>query len=283
MPELPEVETIKLSLQRKIVGLVIKKVEVKSQNSFPGDPQEVEGRKVLNIWRRAKILVIELSGEATLLFHLKMTGQLIYEDGKRLIGGHPTPDMTGPMPNKHTRVIFEFSDGSRLFFNDQRRFGWVKVIGFGSWAMSRELKELGPEPLEKGFTWEVLKNNLLRHKSQPVKVTMMDQKVVAGVGNIYANEACFKAGVDPTTKVAALDDENFQKLYQGIIKSLQDGIKHGGSTRAHFVDPNGRKGYFLDYAHVYGKEGQKCRKCGAVIKKITLGGRGTYFCPICQK
>lgn len=304
MPELPEVETIKLSLQRKIVGLVIKKVEVKSQNSFSGDPQEVEGKKVLNLWRRAKVLGIDIGSYQssaisrqtkqkslkaedrrlmTILFHLKMTGQLIYEDGKRLIGGHPTPDMTGPMPGKHTRVIFEFSDGSRLFFNDQRKFGWVKVMGPRSWAMSRELKELGPEPLEKGFTWEVLKNNLLRHKSQPVKVTMMDQKVVSGVGNIYANEACFNAGIDPRTKVAALGDENFKKLYRGIIKSLQDGIKHGGSTRAHFVDPEGRKGYFLDYAHVYGKEGQKCKKCGTVIKKITLGGRGTYLCPICQK
>lgn len=298
MPELPEVETIKLGLQKKIIGLKIKKIEVRSPKSFldrEGKPfdyaQGLRGRKVLNLWRRAKILGLELGGSqktedgrrTTLLFHLKMTGQLIYEDGQRLIGGHPTSDMAGPMPSKHTRVIFEFSNGGKLYFNDQRKFGWVKVISFRSWAMSRELKELGPEPLEKDFTWEVLKNNLLRHKSQPVKVTIMDQKVVSGVGNIYANEACFNAGIDPRTKVAALDDEHFKKLYQGIIKSLQDGIKHGGSTRAHFVDPEGRKGYFLDYAYVYGKEGQKCKKCGAVIKKITLGGRGTYLCPICQK
>lgn len=279
MPELPEVETIKLGLQKKIVGLIIKDVEVRSPKSFIGKPQEIENKKILNVWRRAKILGIDVIGEITILFHLKMTGQLIYDDGQRFVGGHPTPDMRDQMPNNHTRVIFEFDNGFHLYFNDQRRFGWVKIVKFGEGIPSA----LGPEPLEKKFTWQVLKTNLLRHKSMPVKVAIMDQSVVSGVGNIYANEACFDAKINPKTKVKDLNDEQFKKLYQGVIKSLNDGIKHGGSSRAHFVDAEGRRGYFLDYAYVYGLDKKPCKKCGTEIKKITLGGRGTYFCEKCQK
>ena len=111
----------------------------------------------------------------------------------------------------------------------------------------------------------------------------MDQSVVAGVGNIYANEACFDAKIDPRTKVKDLNDEQFKKLYKGVIKSLEDGIKYGGASRVHFVDPDGHKGYFLDYAFVYGRDKHPCKKCKTIIKKITLGGRGTFFCPNCQK
>ncbi len=279
MPELPEVETIKLGLQKKIVGLTIKDVEVRSPKSFVGQQKDVTDKKILDVWRRAKFLGIDLVGGITLLIHLKMTGQLIYDDGKRFIGGHPTPDMRDTMPNRHTRVIFLFSDNSQLYFNDQRRFGWIKIVKFGEGIPNA----LGPEPLEKEFTWEVLKTNLLRHKSMPVKVAIMDQSMVSGVGNIYANEACFDAKINPKVKVKDLSDEQFKKLHQGIVKSLTEGIKHGGSTRAHFVDAEGRKGYFLDYAFVYGKDKKPCKKCGTKIEKITLGGRGTYYCPNCQK
>lgn len=311
MPELPEVETIKLGLQRKILHKTLKRVEIKSARSFLGKSSEVEGKKIEDIWRRAKILGIDLDGGKTLLFHLKMTGQLIYvfakqkgkvlqassklnhtaseagsyENGDKIIGGHPTPDMRGKMPNSHTRIIFEFSDGSKLYFNDQRLFGWVKVLD------SKQVKDgggkimgkIGPEPLKKGFSWQILRENLLKHKKMPVKIALMDQSVVAGVGNIYASEACFGAGIDPRKKVGEVSDEEFKRLHQGVVKSLKNGIKYGGSTRAHFIDPEGRKGYFLDYAYVYGRQGQRCKKCGTPIEKITLGGRGTYFCPHCQK
>lgn len=283
MPELPEVETIKLGLQKKIIELKIKEIQVLSPKSFIGNPKLAEGQKVLKVWRRAKILGLDL-GKITLLFHMKMSGQLIFEDGKRFIGGHPTEDMMGNMPNAHTRVIFSFSDGSHLYFNDQRKFGWVKIVQSAKLKVQSEeiLGKLGPEPLEKGFTWQVLKQNLLRHKSMPVKVAIMDQSVVSGVGNIYSNEACFDAKIDPRKKVSKLSDEEFKSLYQGIIKSLQAGIKYGGSTRVHFVDLEGRKGYFLDYAKVYGKEDYPCKGCPGKVKKIPLGGRGTYFCPSCQ-
>ena len=278
MPELPEVETIKLGLQKKIVGLTIEKVEVLAPKTFIGDARSIQGKKVLNVWRKAKILGIDL-GSLSLLFHLKMTGQLIYDDGKRFIGGHPTPDMRDEMPNRSTRVIFEFSDGSKLYFNDQRRFGWIRIVG----EIGDLFKKLGPEPLEKDFTWQNFKNNLLKHKSMPVKVALMDQSVVSGIGNIYANEACFNAKIDPRIRVSQLSDSEWQSLHRGVRKALKDGIKYGGASRAHFVDAQGHKGYFLDYAYVYGKDKHPCRKCGTEIKKIQLGGRGTYLCPKCQK
>jgi len=283
MPELPEVETIKLGLQKKIIGLKISKIQINSAKSFIGNPNNVEGKKVLNIWRKAKILGMNLSNDMTLLFHMKMSGQLVYDNGKRFIGGHPTPDMVGKMPNPHTRVIFSFADGSHLYFNDQRKFGWIKVMDNGQLKIDNSLKKLGPEPLEKSFTWEILKSNLLNHKSQPAKVAIMDQTVVSGVGNIYASEACFDAKLDPRSRIKDLSDQQFKRLYSGIIKSLKDGIKYGGSSRAHFVDPEGKKGYFLDYAKVYMKNNRPCIRCGTEIKKIQLGGRGTYFCPNCQK
>lgn len=283
MPELPEVETIRLGLQKKIIGLKIQEIATPSPKSLQGDPKKAQGHKVLKIWRRAKILGVELTGDTTLLFHMKMSGQLIFDNGKRFIGGHPTEDMLGKMPNSHTRVIFSFADGSRLYFNDQRKFGWIKLVNSSSLMVNGLLKDLGPEPLEKEFTWEVLKQNLLKHKSQPVKVAIMNQSVVSGVGNIYSNEACFNAGIDPRTKVNQLTDKDMKSLHRGVLKALRDGIKYGGSTRAHFVDPEGHKGYFLDYAYVYWKDKKPCKVCGSEIKKITLGGRGTYLCPKCQK
>lgn len=290
MPELPEVETIKLGLSKKIVGKTIKNIDLLSKSSFHGEVEDIKGKKVEGIWRRGKILGIVLTGDTTLLFHLKMTGQLIWENQEsrvknqgRLVGGHPTTDMFGKLPNSHTRVIFTFSDGSKLYFNDQRRFGWVKLVTSTEVTSNKFLGSIGPEPLEKGFTWRILKSNLLIHKSQPVKVALMDPKVVAGIGNIYASEACFDAGLDPQSRVRDLSDEQIKRLHGGIIKSLKAGLKYGGATRAHFVDAEGHRGYFLDYAYVYGKDKHLCKICGTIIKKITLGGRGTYYCPKCQK
>ncbi|MBI2596494.1 bifunctional DNA-formamidopyrimidine glycosylase/DNA-(apurinic or apyrimidinic site) lyase [Candidatus Daviesbacteria bacterium] len=325
MPELPEVETIRLGLRGKIVGLKIKDIQVFNPKSFIGSPKNLRGQKILKIWRRAKILGMELgmsiadpagsqphptsslvttslravdgaprspSPALTLLFHLKMSGQLVFvqrqesrvqSPANRFIGGHPTEDMMGELPNKSTRVIFEFSDGSKLYFNDQRKFGWIRLISKFEIRNSKFFSQLGPEPLEKDFTWQVLKNNLLKHKSMPVKVAIMDQSAVSGVGNIYANEACFDAKIDPRMKVGSMDDNQFKRLHKGIIKCLKDGIKYGGSSKVHFVNPEGKKGYFLDYAYVYWKEGERCKICGAEIKKMKLGGRGTYYCPKCQK
>ncbi|MCL5784041.1 MAG: bifunctional DNA-formamidopyrimidine glycosylase/DNA-(apurinic or apyrimidinic site) lyase [Patescibacteria group bacterium] len=285
MPELPEVETIRRGLEKKILGLTLKKIEVLTPKSVLFNPQKPQGQKVLEVWRKAKMLGINLTGDISLVFHLKMTGQLILTQKKeRVIGGHPTPDMRGPLPNSSTRAVFEF-DSSKLYFNDQRRFGWVKLFRTSQLEGDnfKKLGELGPEPLEPGFSWELLKTNLLKHKSKPIKVVLMDQSVVSGVGNIYASEVLFAARIDPRRKVSNLSDREFKKLYQGIKDSLELAIEKGGSTRAHFVNIDGEKGYFLDYANVYGKEGQACKGCSGKVEKIIQAGRGTYFCPSCQK
>lgn len=286
MPELPEVEVIKRGLEKKIVGLTLKEIKVPFPHSVQFDPHKIVGGKVLEVWRRAKMLGINLSGGQTIVFHLKMTGQLILDDREeRVIGGHPTPDMRDSMPSSSTIATFEFVDGGKLFFNDQRRFGWVRLFPTAEVEANdfEKLGKLGPEPLTSAFTWQILKSNLLHHKSQPVKVVIMDQSAVAGVGNIYASESLFVARIDPRRKVDSLSDEEFKKLHRGIIDSLQNSIKHGGSTRAHFVSVEGSRGYFLDFANVYGKEGKKCHRCPGKIQKITQAGRGTYFCSTCQK
>lgn len=284
MPELPEVETIRIGLERKITGLRLKSVEVLTPGSFAAASEKLGGQTVLKIWRKAKVLGVDLSGNLTLLFHLKMSGQLVVIDqGNRLVGGHPTQDMRGEMPNGSTRVIFTFSGGGRMYFNDQRKFGWVRVVATDKLADQDFLKKLGPEPLEKDFTWQVLKRKMSTHKNIPIKVALMDQSAISGIGNIYANEALFDAKIDPSRKVASLSDDDYKALHEGIIRSLTDGIKHGGSTRAHFVNSSGQKGYFLDYAYVYGRNGDVCGRCGGQVKKIQLAGRGTYFCPGCQK
>ncbi len=314
MPELPEVETIKLGLSKKLPGLKIKSVEVLNLKSFqPFDSfddtqdksaQSLRGKKILSVFRRAKILGINLENNLTLLIHLKMSGQLILQGdrsqaigseaqarrgtGDRLIGGHPTQDMVDEMPNRSTRVILHLTrDDKRatkytLFFNDQRKFGWIKLINSDQLTDNNYFKNLGPEPLEKDFTLKIFKERLQKRKSLPIKVAIMDQQIISGVGNIYASEACFNAKLDPRIKVKDLTDQQYKMLHQGVIKALKDGVKYGGSTRTHFVSDEGKKGYFLDYAYVYWKNGQQCKKCKTIIEKITLAGRGTYFCPTCQ-
>ncbi len=278
MPELPEVETIKLGLEKSIIGQVVQEVDVLTSKSFQGDSQKACSQKVLRVWRRAKNLGIDLSADLTLLFHLKMTGQVIYQN---VIGGHPTRDMTGQMPNKSTRVIIHFADESKLFFNDQRKFGWIKLISSGE--VEEHLKHLGPEPLEDGFTVEVFTQQLQRRPNTPVKVALLDQQLIAGVGNIYACEACFQAGIDPKRKISDLNTEDYKKLHKGVVGALSSGVKHGGSSKSHYVNAAGEKGYFLDYAYVYNRQNDLCKICQTPISKIQLGGRGTYFCTQCQR
>ena len=286
MPELPEVETIKRGLSAKIRGLKITSVDPLFKPSLQGDSAKLVGQKVINVWRRGKIVGIDLEENTTLLIHLKMSGQLILVNGdSRFIGGHPTEDMQMQMPNKSSRVMFTFNDNSQLFFNDQRKFGWIKVIPTDKLQeIEREnlFGKLGPEPLEKEFTWQVLKQQLLKRKNTSIKVALMDQEVIAGVGNIYASECCFNAKINPERKVSELYDDELQRLHDGLMKALQDGIRYGGSSRTHFVNAEGERGLFLDYANVYSREDKPCKVCGTMIKRITQSGRSTFYCPHCQ-
>lgn len=283
MPELPEVETIRLGLQDKIVGLRISNIEVGVQKIFQGNPKEVIGAEIKKISRRAKILVFDLDNGRSLVFHLKLTGQLVYhKDGSQATFGHPIPFAGTTLPAKTTHVIFTFSNGSKLFYNDVRKFGWIKVVLTDEVPKLKIMVEFGPEPLTPEFTEEKFKK-IVSSSNSPIKILLMDQKKIAGVGNIYSNEALFLAGIDPKRLAKKLSSGEIKKLYASILKVLKEGIKYGGSSENAYVDALGGKGRMQEHFRVYGKNGEKCPKCKGVIKRIALGGRGTFFCKKCQK
>ena len=284
MPELPEVETIRLGLQGKIVGLKISDVEIRLPKIFQGNPKDIVRSKVLNLRRRAKILLIDLDNNLSLVIHLKLSGQLVYhKDGKQATFGHPIPFAGTVLPAKTTHVIFTFSDNSVLYFNDVRQFGYVKIVKTSEVEKLKAIEEFGPEPLTYEFTPEKFKEIILK-KKMPVKLVLMDQAQIAGVGNIYANEALFLSKIHPERKANTLDDNEIKKLYDALLEVLKMGIKYGGSSENAYVNALGEKGTMQDHFMVYGKAGKPCPKsCGGTVKRITQAGRGTFFCPSCQK
>ena len=278
MPELPEVETLKRQFSTILIGLKIKDIQILKTRSFLGDHKSVIGKKIIGIRRFAKILVIDLSSGLSLAVHLKMSGQLIYK-GVR---------------NKHTRVIITFTNDDRLFFNDIRMFGWIKVVNNNPITQSSNnpinekiqnindlIKNLGPEPL-RNLTLETFKN-ILKVSKRPVKLVLMDQQKMGGVGNIYANDALFLSRIHPITSANLLSESQAEKLYLKLIKVLKEGIKWRGASQNNFRDAYGAKGTKQEHFYVYDRAGKQCsNKCGETIKRMTLGGRGTFYCPICQ-
>ena len=213
MPELPEVETIKRGLSKLIVGKTIIKTESDNPKSFPNSAQDVErfviGSKITSVRRSAKVLLIDLNSDYSLIIHLKMTGQLVYDSTKEHFGaGHPTPSLLGILPDKSTRVTLYFKDGSRLYFNDQRKFGWMKLHATATIHELPFFEKVGPEPLNDGFTWQVLKQRLAKRQKTAIKPALMDQSVIAGVGNIYADESLWGAKLNPAKIVADLSDSS---------------------------------------------------------------------------
>lgn len=322
MPELPEVETIRSQLDKAITGLIIADIEVLRESSFAKASEDLDpiGKKVLGVGRRAKITIIELENGLSLAIHLKMTGQLIYRSDRREVvrdknervetfirrlpdmrqvdvfgvtdNGRSKPYDVGELPNKYTRVIISFTDGSKLYFNDLRMFGWIKIIRSttsiksttGTTSNDFNLDKYGPEAIdEETFTFEYFKN-MLAKTSRAVKLAILDQEKLAGVGNIYANEALFRAGILPTKKASILGYEDIKILREEIIKVLREAIAKGGTSDNDeaFRQLDGQKGGFQQYLQVYNREGKPCPKCGEPINKMKVGGRGTYWCPGCQ-
>lgn len=284
MPELPEVETIKRELKEKIKGLRIEEIEVRKKKMFIGDKKEVIGREILKVKRRAKILVFVLSGNYFLIIHLKMSGQLIYGDknGGKIMMGQRIPFAGRELPGRTTRIIFYFSNGGRLFFNDLRQFGWVKVRKTKERDLSRVIgKKLGKEPMGSEFKVSYLKK-VFGKTRRAVKVVLMDQEKIAGIGNIYANEALFVAGVRPDRKANSLSEEEIKRVHKGVIKVLKKGIKAKGASGGDeaYINTKGEKGNY-DFL-VYQREGEKCVRCKEKIERMKIGGRGTFFCPGCQ-
>lgn len=280
MPELPEVEVIRLGLNRFLPGRTITTLEVRRPKLFVGDPAEFIGQKITGVRRRAKILLIDLTGGTTVLIHLKLTGQLVYvtKEEARLEGGHPETSYNQPLPHRHTHIIIAFDDGSRLYFNDLRRFGWMRLVATRAVETTEPIAGLGPEILD-GLTAAKFRVALARYPNRTVFSSLLDQKLLAGIGNIYANEALYEAGILPTRPVK--DVTEWPSLYRAVRRVLRKSLRHGGTTDSTFVSARGERGNYLTYAHVYHQK--TARPCGHAVTRSKIGGRTTHVCRQCQK
>lgn len=287
MPELPEVETIrrglvKTILNKKIVDLEVKKPKL-IRNNLKRFKKVLINNEFVDINRRAKLLIFKLKkGKEVLLIHLKMTGQLIYQKKRQLVvGGHNQPAMTKELPGPYSHIILSFEDDSTLYFNDMRQFGYWQLVG------EKEVEKIeqsyGLEPLTVPFNLKNFQKTLQGRKTT-VKGIFLNQSLIAGIGNIYADEICFAAGVRPDRKVNSLSKKEVEKLYKAANKVIELAVKKQGTTFSSYRNASGQRGYMMDYLKVYRREGQPCLKCKHKIKKIKkVAGRGTRYCPHCQK
>jgi formamidopyrimidine-DNA glycosylase len=288
MPELPEVETIRLGLNKYLVGHRIVDVEVKLPKIITGDTKNIIGARFVGIERFGKGLVMNLDNGFSIAVHIKLTGQLIYNDLAfiRNRNINISKSKVGTLPNKFTHVIFKLDKGAFLYYNDIRRFGWIKIIKKEDLKTLPFFKDLGPEPIpSSGQPALTLREfeTILSKSSIAVKILIMDQKKIGGVGNIYANDALFLAQIDPRRKAKELSKDEAKKLYEAILEVLKRGLKYGGASEFTFVNALGEEGGYQNHFLAYGRQGQKCPEDGGIIKKIFLGGRGTYYCPKHQK
>lgn len=331
MPELPEVETVRLGLARLLPGRVVSSIMVhESPKSFPNADSDVNqflvGATVQSIDRRGKALIVELSSGYSLFIHLKMTGQLVFvgggveeqparplagrtkNEGKqqkhtnaklskisdpsskiqnmdevRFGAGHPNESLVGPLPDRSTRVTIAFTDGSHLYFNDQRKFGWIKLLPSELVAEEPFMKNLGPEPLEPEFTHQQFIERVRRRAKTNIKAALLDQSVLAGVGNIYADESLWGAKIHPSELVGSITDARLKKLHEELLYVLKLSIEKGGSTDKNYVNAEGKRGSYLKFARVFRREKLPCPRCGTIIEKSKVAGRGTHTCPSCQK
>lgn len=287
MPELPEVETVRRGLMELIVGRKVRDVKHDNPKSFPNADSDIRqflvDAKIITIRRRAKVLLIDLSTQYTLVIHLKMTGQLVFRAEAVAFGaGHPNDSLVGKLPDKSTRVTFTFTDNSHLYFNDQRKFGWVRLMPTVEVPNIDFMRRVGPEPLETDFTADQFAERFLRRQKTTIKAALLDQTVIAGVGNIYADESLWGAKIHPSRRVESLTKKEFKKLYTELRNVMNLAIEKGGSTDRNYVNAEGRKGSYIDFARVFRREGQPCSRCGTTIIKTRAAGRGTHTCPHCQ-
>ena len=278
MPELPEVETLCRGLLPQLVGRVIRRVDVRETRlRYPVDAQRlqrcVEGTRVSDVTRRAKYLLVHLDASegpgCVLMLHLGMTGNLFVLRPEREV-----------LP--HTHLVFSLDDGRELRFRDPRRFGAVDVIEGAEVESHPRFVDLGVEPLSDDFDGEQIYRRT-RGLRKPVKNWLMDSRQVAGVGNIYASEALWRAGVHPERAAGRVGRERWVRVTQAVRRVLSDAIDQGGTTLSDFRDAEGREGYFQVHLNVYGHDGQPCPACGAIIRRRVLAGRSTFYCPRCQR
>ena len=291
MPELPEVETTVKGLKLKVLGGTFvdvwsdwKKL-VKNPKDFEKFKEVLKGKKINNIWRRAKNIIIDLSDGHSLLIHQKMTGHLLAGKWEQTDGVWKPVNKKSPLNDPYNRflhLIFFFKDGKMMALSDARKFAKVELWKTDELLNSKEFKSLGPEPLEKTFTFEKFKE-VLKNKKGKIKQVLMDPSVIAGIGNIYASEILWMAKIHPEKNVVQLSKKELGLIYQAIKKVLALGVKLGGESFSDYRKPDGTKGDFDSERNAYKREGQKCHRCGGKIKRIKVGQRSAFYCPVCQK
>ena len=297
MPELPEVETTVRDLKKKVLGRTFIDVwtdfqkMIKKPKSFERFKKEIKGRKIENIRRRGKNILIDLSGSKTLLIHQKLTGHLLIGNWK-LDATHPPPLgnwkplKIGPLQEKintYIHLMFRLSGNLMLALSDLRKFAKAELWDSEKLSQSEEIKSLGPEPLDKSFTFEKFKKALLKRQKGKIKQVLMDQTVIAGIGNIYSDETLWEAKIHPFKDVSKLSEEELKKIYQAMKKILGKATEVKGESISDFRRISGEKGGFDPLRKVYRKEGEKCNRCGTIIKRVKLAGRSAHFCPSCQR
>lgn len=287
MPELPEVETVRVGLAGLIVGKKIAEVWHDWPKSFPNAPQDVQhflvDATIESIKRRAKVLIIELSSSYSLVIHLKMTGQMVFVGKERFGAGHPSDSLINELPDKSTRVVISFTDKTKLFFNDQRKFGWMKLIPTPEVPNIDFMKKVGPEPLAADFKASEFRQRINRRRNSSIKAVILDQTVIAGVGNIYADESLWGAKIHPATLVKNIGNSKLNTLFNELKTVLELAIEKGGSSDKNYVNAEGKKGSYLSFAKVFRREKLPCPRCGTTIEKSRVAGRGTHICPRCQR
>ncbi|MFC7336665.1 bifunctional DNA-formamidopyrimidine glycosylase/DNA-(apurinic or apyrimidinic site) lyase [Haloferula chungangensis] len=272
MPELPEVETTRRGITPYLVGAGIAEVVVRNHRlRYPVSPSldQISGDRFVDVQRRAKYLILRLEKSGSLIIHLGMSGSLRLSD--------PAADL-----RKHDHILLDLTNGRQLRFHDPRRFGICLHLPNEDPLTHPLLSKLGPEPLSDDFTAARLKG-ACRGRKLPIKQLIMDNKVVVGVGNIYASESLFRAGIRPTTAAARLSGPKLSRLVETIRQVLSESIEQGGTTLRDFVNSDGQPGYFAQRLFVYGREGEPCRHCQSPIRQQVMGQRATYWCPKCQK
>jgi formamidopyrimidine-DNA glycosylase len=295
-PELPEVETLRRGLADRITGMHITAAEILDRKIFDGPDDamkhDVVDHQISRVTRRGKVLILFLRDpghsareSGSLLIHPKMTGQLVLTSCGATVfaGGHPTPSMLRPMPNATTRAVFRLGPSCCLYYNDARRFGWIRPAGPDPCRTDPFLARLGPDALGENFTPAVLQQALARHSHAPVKAVLLNQTAIAGVGNIYADEVLHRARIHPSRRAGGLSQAEARRLHAAIRTILRAAADSDGTSFAGYVnDARGRPGY-LDQARVFRRQGQPCQQCGTPIIRTTVAGRATNYCPHCQQ
>lgn len=281
MPELPEVEAIRLQLDKFLSDHTFEEIEVRNPRIFQADIDKIKGQKIAGTRRFGKVLVLDLDNNWSIIAHVKMTGQFIYRGPNLPDPPKLSSKVSDGLGGRHTHVIFALDNDGKLYYNDFRRFGWIKTVPTEEVLSHGLIGKMGPEPF-RDLTVDNF-SEILSKTRRPIKVVLMDQAQISGVGNIYANDALWLAKINPKRPANSLDQTEVKALFEAILKVLKTGMESGGASENTFVTPDGSEGEYQDRALVYAKPGQLCQRCkNAKIEKFMLGGRGTFICPLCQ-